>query len=375
MLINTITCHHAYNYGATLQAYALQQYLEQQGNEVTIIRFEPPYYSFYDWRVLDKGSRPYNLAKKIPVLTPLLRLRKFFLTRRVIGRKYAFDSFDKEYLHLSQTVYHSSAEIKSEPPVAELYIAGSDQIWNTNMMNGSEGAYYLDFGARETIRASYAASFGVSEIKPELKRFVKDKLSKLNFISVREKTALSILEDLGITTGVCVLDPVFLLNREKWCEIASKAKKQNLPDNYILLYDLKSEKDIVSFVQNYSFMHNLPIVSINDTYVSKYADYNVNDAGPAEFINLILNASVVIANSFHATAFSLILNKEFYVFPLSKYNNSSRMIDLLSEFGCVERFNPIGISSCKLDYNEINKRIVKAVCESNQYLKKIISCN
>lgn len=346
-----MTCHHVYNYGATLQAYALQTYLESQGHNVEIIDYRLPTHMRYELFTPYPKGRIYELVKRIPVLKYVVcpfRNRKML---RTWGRKKAFDDFDKHYLHLSSVTYHNINEIRSNPPAADVYIAGSDQIWNTDALNGKDLGYYLDFGGKSVRRISYAASFGISKIKEGLEDFVATELRKFDRISVREKTGLRILNKLGLD-GTLVVDPVFLLNKEQWiCNLNLKEKE----GNYILLYDfLHDDEAIRNFALTLSKQKGLKIVSVNDISEAPYANVQINNAGPIEFLQYLLNATYVVSNSFHATAFSLIFQKEFAAFSLISQHNSSRMKDLLQEVGLIDRFNPVDIEIFNKSINSKN---------------------
>ena len=338
MKINTITCQHVYNYGATLQAYALQEYLEQLGNKVEIIDFRLPSHTRYELFTPYPKGKCYELVCKYPILrfiiTPI-KNRKIFKTW---GRKRNFDKFDKDFLHLTSKTYRTLEDLQQETFNVDLFIAGSDQIWNTEMENGNNGAYFLDFGSLATKRISYAASFGINKIKEEAqKTFIKQQLKKFDKISVREISGLDILEDLGYK-GIQVVDPVFLFSKEEWIEKFNL--KENI-GNYIFIYDFMHDDDKISnLAKDLAQKENLKILSVNDFSNTPYADIQINNAGPREFLQLLLDAKYVISNSFHATAFSIIFNKKFATFPLLSQKNPSRMIDLLSANNLMERFIP-----------------------------------
>ncbi len=342
MKINIITCHNVYNYGASLQAFALQHYLEQRNMDVEIIDFRPWFQrGRYDLFYLPKVNRSYKYTQWCPPLRflvgPIVNAHKL----RTFGRKIRFDRFTKEYLRLTPQQYHDSETLREVPPEADLYIAGSDQIWNPDMYNGHEPAYFLDFGKQTTKRISYAASFGIDHIKQHDCEFIKKNLLHFDAISVREKTGLDILKRIGIKNAVHVVDPVFLLTAPQWSNLTKTASQIKIPNyNYILLYDFVNDHKIGSFVKMCAKQTGMQILSVNDYRSIPYADQNINNAGPWEFISLIEHANIVISNSFHATAFSCIFNKEFYTFPLNTQQNSSRMTDLLSCAKMPERFNP-----------------------------------
>ena len=339
MNIKTITCHDVYNYGASLQAYALQEYLTKLGHNVEIIDYKPEYLQrTYNFWYIPLNAKYYKLTQKSKLMHlffAVMRLKKTYATR---GRIKPFKLFKKKYLHLT-TTYYNYKQLYSTPPKASVYIAGSDQIWNTKLPNGKDPAFYLGFGDSKVKKISYAASFGITEIEPS--ESIKNYLQNFDAISVREKTGLDILKRIGIKNAVHVVDPVFLLTAPQWSNLTKTASQIKIPNyNYILLYDFVNDHKIGSFVKMCAKQTGMQILSVNDYRSIPYADQNINNAGPWEFISLIEHANIVISNSFHATAFSCIFNKEFYTFPLNTQQNSSRMTDLLSCAKMPERFNP-----------------------------------
>ena len=170
MIIKTITCHDVYNYGATLQAFALMKYLDNLGHEVEIIDYKPDY--------LDKRYKLFTVSPQykrnifLAFIYLLLKIPIRYLNR---SRKYAFDRFTRSYLKITPQRYKCYAELKENPPYADIYFAGSDQIWNTLYANGKDPAFYLDFTPKNSTKASYAASFGTDKIVGNYIEFVKKK--------------------------------------------------------------------------------------------------------------------------------------------------------------------------------------------------------
>ena len=204
MRICTITCQNADNHGARLQCYALVRHFQKQGHDVQVIDYRPYYM---------RGPRLWYWPG-----TSLKEWVKFFLRIpdriRSVRRHRCFDEFSKKYIPLTR-IYNTIDELRQDPPLADKYIAGSDQIWNTTFRNGTDPAYYLDFGSKEILRESFAASFATSEIVPSARAFVKENLKRFDKITVREQSALKIVENLGYQ---CSLqdDPVFLLSAKEW---------------------------------------------------------------------------------------------------------------------------------------------------------------
>ncbi len=363
MIIRTITCHDVYNYGASLQAYALQHYLMSKGHDVKIIDYKPDYLRIhYNFWHIPSNSRYYNIAMKNPIVRFLLCC--YFIPRKysTYGRKLKFDNFKKKFLHLTHC-YLSYDELREQPPKADLYIAGSDQIWNSNLPNGKDPAFFLQFGDKKTKRISYAASFAISQVDEKYKPSNSQWLKTFDAISVRENTGLSILKSLDVT-GVEVLDPVYLLKRSEWLQFADDNCIVN--SKYILVYDLfVNDERMRREAERISTMHGLTIISVDASIKCPYAHKNISNAGPQEFINLISHAELIITNSFHATSFSLILNKPFKVYY--KYKNASRISDILSHVGLMECLNP-EFSEFSFDWDDINSRLEIMREMSCQYL-------
>lgn len=335
MKIKTITCHDVYNYGASLQAYALQKYLITLGHESEIIDYKPDYLrNHYRFWYVPKNSRYYNKTKHSKLFKFILCC--YFAPKRfaTYPRKIKFDAFKKKYLCLSKR-YDSYNELLRSQPEADVYLAGSDQIWNTTLPNGKDPSFFLQFGNKHTKRISYAASFAIPKIDDNDKVQIQQWLKIFDAISVRERTGIDILNTLGLE-GIEVLDPVFLISEREWMRFAGK--KRIIKYNYLLIYDLYlNDNRLHTEAIRLAKKMKLKVVAVDGVMKCPYADKNVSNAGPNEFVNLIQNAKFVITNSFHATSFSIIFKKPFKVFY--KYENISRMSDLLNKLGLAECLN------------------------------------
>jgi len=372
MKIKTITCHDVYNYGASLQAYALMKYLESKGHDVQIIDYKPDYlcarYSFW---YIDSKSKYRKSCDRNKLIHLLFALVKYPSRHKTIARKRPFDKFKDKYLKITNCRYESNEELKIDAPRADLFITGSDQVWNTAMQNGKDPAFYLDFVPKGAVRASYAASFGISDIEKGYELFAQKMLHKLNYISVRETTGLKILESLEVKGGTQVLDPVFLLTREEWSSII----KKEIKEKYLLVYDFLHDPVIEEAAIRIAKEKGWKIYSINDYLPLIYADKNISDAGPVQFMELINSCQLFISNSFHGTVFSIIFEKEFYVFNIKTLNNNSRMIDFLSLLNLSSRH----VSSQEqinliesIDYTKVRKMINANLVNSYSYLDKVL---
>ena len=325
MEIKTITCHDVYNAGASLQAYALQTYLKSLGHNVEIIDYKPSYLSnHYSFSAV-------NPTFNKPIIKQLYLLAKFPGRFKAYHskRKANFDAFKNDYLCLTKNQYHSNEELKTAPPFADVYFAGSDQIWNPLFNNGKDPAFYLDFAPKDSIKASYAASFAVDSFPNEYVEKTKKYLENFDYISVRESSGIKILNSLGFNDCINVCDPVFLLDRNYWEKLTYKISTED----YLLIYDFDNSEKVKSIAEKVAKEKNLKIYSI---FKLPYADKCFYDEGPLGFLSLVKNAKFIVSNSFHATAFSIIFKKPFCVVNRQEEINT-RMKDLLIMLGMENR--------------------------------------
>ena len=364
MKILTITCHDVYNVGASLQAFALMKYLKDFGYDVSIIDYKPEYLSkHYSLTAIDNPKYDKFGIKQLYLLAKLPgRIARIFSKR-----KKNFDKFKKEYLDLTDKKYESYTELKKDCPNADLYIAGSDQIWNPLFQNGKDPAFFLQFVPADKRMVSYAASFSTSflneddcsRIEPWLKNFYK--------ISVREGSAVKLLSEMGLE-AIKVCDPVFLLNRNVWYKMAVTPKIER---DYILVYDFDQNIITSQIAYEIAKRENLQIKSVFPMTINCEI---CNEMGPLEFLGLVKNARIVLSNSFHATAFCLIFHKRFLVMN-RKENLNNRMQELLESVNLDERMitqvseiDKLG----KIDWNQVDNMLNKQILVSKEYIANIL---
>lgn len=365
MKIRTITCHDVYNLGASLQAYALQHYLESKGHDVQIIDYKPEYLSRH--HKLGIVSNPIFDKPFVKQLYLLAKLPERLWGLRI---KKAFDTFTAKYLKLTKR-YNSYEELKATAPDADCYIAGSDQIWNTLFPNGCDAAFYMDFGAKDVKRISYAASFATPTVAEECRDFVVEKLKGIDAISIRERISLPLLTELGRPDGVAVCDPVFLLNKEEWIEtLKGEQGLSGVPEKYVLVYLTDKGPQIEQIAQKIKKKTGWKICSVGSIKAG-CADKTFITAGPLDFVLLIKEAQFVISNSFHATAFSLIMGTNFCVVNRADAINE-RMKSILEDYGLSDRlvseYNDALLG--KLNVSEVNTCMNKITVASKEWLNK-----
>ena len=348
------------NYGAVLQAYALKKILCNMGNDAHVIRYTP--------RNCIKSYRvckfPWGRTGAKANLKAILHFR---------GYKESSSKFDEfkeaEFNFIGN--YSNDKEIEANPPQCDIFISGSDQVWNP--INSFDRAYYCGFVKKSpmVITASYAASIGLKKIPEKFSSEFESRVKKFDYISVREKQALSILSDMNIRADLAP-DPTLLLSKEDWHTMARKT----IEEPYILCYFVSVPKGIQNIVNEFKKKLGLKVVNLMLSEESScVGDIKVRNAGPREFVGLFENASFVITSSFHGTVFSLINSKPFVV---TLYNStSSRVTELLENFECTDRIISPDCKDVlpylKFDYNKETREQIFSVLRNRgiDILKKI----
>lgn len=335
MNIKTITCHEVYNHGASLQEYALLKFLNNAGHSAEVIHYKPPYLSghFSLWAVS-------NPRFDRPIVKQLYLLAKLPERIKNLKRKKAFDTFHQKYIPTGTQLYTNNDELKTNLPQADAYICGSDQIWNSFFQNGKDPAFYLNFVPDEKLKMAYAASFAIDELEDSVKPLVKENVSRLKAVGVRETSGVRILNELGINTAVQVLDPVFLLDKELWQQFVTP-----ISEDFVFVYDFDSNPTIKEIALQLKKEKGWKIYTVNQNI--DYADKNFWLEGPEQFLSLIAQSKMNLTNSFHSTAFSLIFEKQLVVVNRTDKINT-RMRDLLGLFD----LNNYLISSV-IDFNDL----------------------
>lgn len=327
--IATVTFHHAHNFGSVLQAYALQEFIQQlfweKGEEVQyqiINYYTEKQEKLYD--ILKQGLGAKNLIKNAIALCYIRDLKT---------KHDKFEVFLEQKCNLTK-LYRTIDELIKDVPVADCYISGSDQLWNVRAKDFSD-VYFLNF-IKNGKKISYAASFGPLKINWSRYNVLKYKnlLKQYDAISVREPESKKNIEYLIAKESSVNVDPTLLLTKEQWRLIQSNADYEK--GNYIFLYCLEPTKQQLCIANAISHKLGLPILilrynnkyDILNHYVKKY------DAGPEDFLAYIDHAALVLSSSFHGTAFSLIYNKPFYVF---NGMNDNRISSLLTKTEMTER--------------------------------------
>lgn len=357
MRVKIITCNRANNYGARLQAYALWRYLTDIGHEVAVIDYCPPYLDFYVRLMYFPGTS----------IKEWVKLVVRYPERRCKITKFArLEEFSNTMNRLTPVRYTSVDQLRNNPPEADVYIAGSDQIWNTEFRNGLDPAFYLDFGDTASRRISYAASFATEEVKSRHTDFIHKHLSRLDAVSIREESGKRITDSLDIPADVCC-DPAFLLGSEEWDKICAT---HPVGDDFLFVYDFERSPDVKAVAEKIANARGLRIYTVSERPL-RYADRDFSDCSPATFLWLIKNAKCVLSNSLHGSIFSIIYRRDFYVVNRADGLNV-RMSDLMKRYGLEHRM--VSPSSDKstlaqhIDYTKVVQSLHHDIDYSKQWL-------
>lgn len=320
------------NYGQVLQAYALQDVLKDMGHEPFQIR-----YSLKASQYIDQKSSILKKILKVLLVYPLIKsikrrnaLREDAECRTMIEKKNEarkFQEFRDTYIKQGSVIYYFIEEIRSNPPAADCYITGSDQVWTMLLSNEGNAAYFLDFGEKDTKRISYAASFGRSVYPKELLPRLKELLSRFDAISVREQEGVEICNTLGLQ-ATHVLDPTLLLSK---ADYLSKLHIDDKPKgNALFVYSInvRTPEDIYwSELRKYADDKGLEITittsSGNIPGREIYVRVNYSYATIEEWLADINKAQLVATTSFHGVVFCLLMHTNFIFYPLKGKDTKS----------------------------------------------------
>ena len=354
MKIGIVTYHRTNNYGAVMQALATRFVLEEMGHEAYYVDYWPDYhkekYELFPKKKFDKFD---ILQKAIFLLQLCLHYR---------SKKNRIENFEKFF----QTYIYPYCR-----PIDDTYdivVYGSDQIWRKHKELGDYNPVYFGENNIKTQRhISYAASMGILPDNDADKAKVKELVSHLEKMSVREEDLQQLLLSLGYTNVTLSLDPTLLLNSEQWDKHLPTEPYKG--DKYALIYILGGNAFDLKEVKKFTDSKGLKLIILRGYANTKETETNITSAGPIEFIRLIKNAEYVFSASFHGLAFSIIYGKQFFT---SFKANSGRAESLLNQLGIKGRLlppkSPIPQDETPIDYNGVRKKLEEYRKEAFNFL-------
>lgn len=353
MKIAYITLHKVRNYGSVLQTYATYKILKNLGHEPILIDYCSP--RFIEKNRIDDEFRRFKHPKKNnSIIKPLFY---FVMSVSVKKQRKQFESFLSSEM-LRTKPYYDLESLKSDPPDADVYCTGSDQVWNIDGNRFFERPFYLDFGAPSIKRIALSASFGRTQLNEEELSSCRELFGHYSAIGVREASGLSILKELGVENCENTLDPTMILDSDEWIKMTSETPM--FKKKYILVYEFNKTSNIKQYAKELSRRTGLPIKRITYWYHERHKGEDcVVLPNVCEFLTLIRHAEYVITNSFHATVFSTVFKRKFAtVYP--EYGGV-RLEDYLRLTGMLERHisNPadIGAIDKSINYDEVYSKL------------------
>ncbi len=365
--LGLILAYRGVNYGMLLQAYATQQFIERQGFKTEILEYTRTSYKhirFTPWlpvyaadEFLKKIKK--NKQKKTEYLDEVHKNN--ISERKTVSNKFIETSLT------NRRVIKGIEALEAAGKEYDGVLIGSDQIWPPDAAFGNFTT--LRFVPDSINKISYATSLGVSSYPYYCRSSAAQFWKRINHLSVREEQGKRIIQDICNIPVEVVVDPTYLFTGNEWKELIPE--EQIVAGDYILCYFLGATKEHKTLARKFADKRGMKLVSILSTEsVSdidlSYADEIITGRGPNDFINLIRNAKYVLTDSFHGVAFSVINNKQFYVFYRtivgSKNSRNSRIDNILNMWGLQNRLvlNDATVDEFSLtdiNYEYVNKLV------------------
>ena len=358
-----ISFHNAYNYGACLQAYALQEAVTQMNTECEYINYINPC-----------RAEIYDMKKRIQKAWKKKDVKELF--KNVCGIPFArkrakkFDAFYEQYLKKTDTVCHNVEEAQILESQYDKFISGSDQIWNAEH-NGTDGAYFLEFVKDSKKKISYSSSFGMAEIPEEMEKWYADLLNGISCLSTREKHGVKIIQKLTGRKAHLVLDPVFLLDSHDWKKFVHE---NNTTEQYTFYYmNARFNLNDFSLVTGYEDKQkHILSSSVRPKDFLKRSQKVTFAMSPQEFIQQIYDAELVVTTSFHCLAFSILLHKPFVAILSGDEGRDERLLNLLQITGLESRIFSDNMTLADvqkpIDYENVEMRLAPYRKYSRKFL-------
>ncbi|MDR1641739.1 MAG: glycosyltransferase [Clostridiales bacterium] len=349
-----ITLHQVCNYGTQLQAYATQEKLKEYFEDVVFIDYvRADTYGIGLMNTFTKGN-----PLKIPLILPTL-----------LYWRSLFGNFRKNYLKLTEKSYFNEGDFAGFEDCADVYIAGSDQVWNTGWNSGVIPAFYLSFAPDEKPKFAFSSSFGRSFVTDDEVSATKKYINRFDAISMREESGVDILRNrYGYGNATRLIDPTLAMPPSFWRNVAPPSK---IKGEYILLYNLNRSSELDKYALELAKRANIPLYRFC-TRLDQVLRSGKSLVMPGifDFVTLVDNAKYVLTDSFHATAFSMIMNTE----PICVYPNnySGRLSEFLKLVESEQRhaldFNDFDVLSRPVDFEKVNKILNIERKEVDRYL-------
>lgn len=367
--VATMTFHMAHNYGAMLQAYALETVVNRLGASCEVLDYRYPYIDQWSG-IRTLGETQQESGFMMGTLKYLKRYWKSY--RKADPKRRKFNTFMRQDLKLSRKTYFQAEQLRTATYDAVLF--GSDQIWNQEL-TGRPAPEYMGkyFDAEKVKLIAYAASAGTDAFQENLTETYYPLLKRFTALGIREKGLADFISQKYQLSVQTVLDPVFLLEKEDWMQV-SEGAEITIDEPYLLVYAFQVGEDIYQLARKIAKERKLKLVAIGYQERDFLEDMlQLTECGPKDFVSLIQNAAFVCTTSFHGMAFSVIFEKDFYCIGHPKY--SKRNSDFLSLAALTDRMvskasDVVCVENC--DYAKSREALRSEKQKSLEFLRKSI---
>ena len=358
--IGLLTYHTPDNYGAVYQAFALQRYIQNtHKKKIEIIDF-----------CTDKHISAYNIFKRRsnnPIKNIILQFLTLLKYPMFKDKKNKYKKFREKYLQISSNRYHTEEEFLQHNNRYNIYIVGSDQVFNPN--NEYLKAYYLGFPKNGCRKIAYAPSFGISDFNENITSKILPYLNDFDMLSCREKQGAEYMSSILGYKVKQVIDPVFLLEKEVWKKISIEPKEKK---KYIFIYDLAGAEKLAEIARKINKAKDFKIICASAQILKRYAGCDMRyDIGPCELLGYIKNAEYVVTDSFHGTSLSLIMRKKIITY-IALPHSASRITSIMESLGTTEQIvtDITNFDINKIRFNKYDNKLFALVNESKEYIKE-----
>lgn len=369
MKTGILTFHYVNNYGAILQAVALQQTLKDMGHEVVFVNYIPELDT-----ALSHPRSSFSIRCKRLISKWITHFRFFRYRRDLRSISGVFERFRKKTI-VETRRYVGNEALRDDLPDVDAFVVGSDQVWRRPFIP----VYFLDFLGKSTVRRiAYAASTDCVVVPEEEKDRMRTLLKNFDRISTREQEFTTNINEFSEKKSVTLVDPVFLQAASFWRQYT---RTPLIAGDYILVYVMKPRKNFIAVVRECQRRLKMPIVVLvaNGALVHTLGipyDRIIVDADPSQFVNLVANAKFMCTSAFHGTAFALIMHTPFLSYTFDPHDE--RMRHILKATG-MERFHVSNVSDVgavepsSYDFDRSDRAIDAMAVSGRDFLREALS--
>lgn len=352
--VEIVTMHRVLNFGSVLQAYATCVIARRFGFHPEIIDYMRPHFTttgaIKDIFKTEFKDQPWSRS-------PITLFRFLLKTVSYLMQKRNFRTFVSAHLPLSKSSFADFESLQKANPMGDVYLTGSDQVWNSTDNKCVDRAQFLDFAPPGKPRIAYAASFGKTSLSTQEIDETRSLLKKYSMISVRESSGVEIINNLGISDTQLVLDPTMLLSSDDWAQefqLNRPSKKK-----YLLIYSVERNLDYIVYSVAKEIGDALGLCLFFLTQAAwigsmKGCHKELTFTKVGDFLRYFYYADFVVASSFHGTAFAINFNRQFVSVLPKRYGGRQRSL-----------LNLVGLDDRMIEENVDIDRAVKHIDYSN----------